>query len=113
FVTDAPSRVAAYDTTPSLPIFVPPAIATDPTDPTRADELAVDPTHSLILAINNTPNPPYGTFIKFDPATCRLTQPTSPGADRVTFTTATNGAEQPVRDPGTAKFYLSIPSTSG
>jgi hypothetical protein len=113
FVTDAPSRVVAFDTTPFPPAFVPPAVRTDPSSPNRADELAVDPVHSLILAINNQDAPPFGTFVKFDPATCKLTQPTSPGADRVTFTTATNGAEQPIWDPGTARFYLSIPQISG
>jgi len=125
FVTDSPSRVASYDTTPALPMFVN-AVFTDtsiPRDPTRADELAVDPLHSLILAINNTPTPPlnapYGTFISFNPATCGLTQPASPGVDRVVFNAATgfgaatNGAEQPLWDPGTGKFYLSIPQISG
>jgi hypothetical protein len=112
FVTDAPSRVVAFDTTPSPPVSVN-AVFTDPSSPNRADELAIDPGHSLILAINNQDVPPFGTFVKFDPATCRLTQPASPGADRVTFTTATNGAEQPIWDPGTGKFYLSIPQISG
>jgi len=113
FVTDAPSRVVAFDTTPLPPVFVAPAVFTDPSSLNRADELAVDPLHSLILAINNQDSPPFGTFIKFDPTTCKLTQPTSPGPDRVTFTPATGGAEQPVWDPGTSKFYLSIPQISG
>ena len=108
FVTDAPSRVVSFDTA-----FFPPKpvndVKTDPSSPNRADELAVDPKDSLILAINNADNPPFGTFVKFDAATCKLTQPVSPGADRITFATATNGAEQPLWDPGTQKFYLSIP----
>jgi hypothetical protein len=108
FVTDAPSRVVSFDTA-----FFPPKpvndVKTDPSSPNRADELAVDPKDSLILAINNQDTPPFGTFIKFDAATCKLTQPVSPGADRVTFVTASNGAEQPIWDPGTGKFYLSIP----
>jgi hypothetical protein len=89
------------------------SVKTDPTDPTRADELAVDPRDSLILAINNASAPPFGTFIKFDPKTCALTPP-NPATDRVTFNTAggvnaTNGAEQPIWDPVTAEFYVSIP----
>jgi hypothetical protein len=89
------------------------SVNTDPTDPTRADELAVDPRDSLILAINNASDPPFGTFVKFDPKTCALTQP-NPATDRVTFNTAggvnaTNGAEQPIWDRVTAKFYVSIP----
>jgi hypothetical protein len=108
FVTDAPSRVVSFDTA-----FFPPKpvndVKTDPSSPNRADELAVDPRDSLILAMNNADTPPFGTFVKFDPATCRLTQPLSPGADRITFDTATNGVEQPIWDRVTQKFYLSIP----
>jgi hypothetical protein len=107
FVTDSPSRIVSFNASvfPPAPVS---SVNTDPVDPTRADELAVDPGDSLILAINNTPTPPYGTFIKFDPASCTLTKP-DPTVDRVTFTMATNGAEQPIWDPGTKKFYLSIP----
>ena len=32
---------------------------------------------------------------------------------RITFTTATNGAEQPVWDPRTRRFYISIPEVNG
>jgi len=94
------------------------SVQTDPTDPTRADELAVDPRDSLILAINNASKPaPFGTFVKFDATTCTLTLP-DPTTDRIIFdlahgVDATNGAEQPVWDPGTQKFYLSIPEISG
>jgi hypothetical protein len=111
FVTDAPSRVVSFNFVTGVTVS---SVKTDPTDPTRADELAVDPKDSLILAINNAASPaPYGTFVKFDPKTCALTQPV-PATDRVTFNTAggvnaTNGAEQPIWDPGTGKFYVSIP----
>jgi hypothetical protein len=110
FVTDAPSRVVSFNLMTGATIS---SVKTDPTDPTRADELAVDPADSLILAINNAASPPYGTFIKFDPNSCALTPPV-PATDRVTFNTAggvnaTNGAEQPIWDPGTQKFYVSIP----
>jgi hypothetical protein len=74
--------------------------------------LAVDPSDSLILAINNAATPPFGTFVKFNPTTCALTPP-NPATDRVTFAlpsvNATNGAEQPLWDPVTKKFYVSIP----
>jgi hypothetical protein len=109
-VTDAPSRVVSFDTTTFTLIN---SVNTDPSSPNRADELAIDPRDSLILAINNADTPPFGTFIKFDPMTCRLTAP-NPATDRVTFdlahgVDAQNGAEQPIWDPGTKKFYLSIP----
>jgi len=110
FVTDAPSRVVSF--IKATRTFVN-AVKTDPKSPFRADELAVDPRDSLILAINNADDPPFGTFITFDPTTCSLTPP-NPATDRVTFDVAhgvhaTNGAEQPIWDPGTQKFYVSIP----
>lgn len=110
FATDAPSRVVSFDTSTNTLIN---SVKTDPTDPTRADELAVDPRDSLILAINNASTPPFGTFISFNPATCALSQPNTT-TDRIIFNAANhvdaqNGAEQPIWDPGTARFYLSIP----
>src|SRR5437870_2044937 len=60
----------------------------------RADELAYDPQHGLLLVINNADSPPFGTLIKVDTSTGHLTV----GA-HITFTDATNGAEQPVWDP--------------
>jgi hypothetical protein len=115
FVTDAPSRVVSFDKATRTLVS---SVNTDPNDPTRADELAVDPRDSLILAINNASSPaPFGTLISFDPTTCALTSP-DPVANRIIFDAAhgvdaTNGAEQPVWDPGTQKFYLSIPEISG
>jgi hypothetical protein len=110
FVTDAPSRVVSFNFVTGATVS---SVKTDPTEITRADELAVDPRDSLILAINNAASPPFGTFVKFDPKTCALTPP-NPATDRVTFNTAggvnaTNGAEQPIWDPVTQKFYVSIP----
>src|SRR5262249_4877338 len=100
FVTDAPSRVVSFDTTTFALVN---SGQTDRTDPTRADELAVDPGDSLILAINNASTPPFGTLIKFDATTCTLSPP-NPATDRIIFdqahgVDATNGAEQPVWDP--------------
>src|SRR5262249_4368324 len=112
--TDAPSRVVSFD---KVTLTLVSSVNTDPNDPTRADELAVDPRDSLILAINNASSPPFGTLITFDPTSCALTPP-DPAPNRITFDVAhgvdaTNGAEQPVWDPGTQKFYLSIPEISG
>jgi len=110
FVTDAPSRVVSFN---KATLNLVSSVQTDPHEPTRADELAVDPRDSLILAINNAASPPFGTLVTFDAKTCTLTPP-DPAKDRVIFDTlhgvnATNGAEQPIWDPGTKKFYLSIP----
>ncbi len=78
----------------------------------RADELAFDPKDSLILAINNADTPPFGTLISVS-STCALTI-----KQKITLTTAngvnaTNGAEQPVWQPSTQKFFVSIPEVDG
>src|SRR5262249_1831640 len=72
FVTDAPSGVVSFS---KATLTLVSAVKTDPTDPTRADELAVDPRDSLILAINNASSPPFGTLISFDPTSCALIPP--------------------------------------
>jgi hypothetical protein len=109
FVTDAPSRVLSFDLRQNPPLTVS-EVTTLAGEPTRADELAFDPRDGLILAINNASTPPFGTLVKVDPATGVLTVLTNIFFDLAhTGIDATNGAEQPVWDPGTGKFYLSIP----
>ena len=110
FVTDAPSRVLSFDLR-----FNPPKTVSECTtkmgDPTRADELAYDPQNGLILAINNasTMPAPFATLIKVDKTTGALTCGTNIIFDAAHGVDAQNGAEQPVWDPGTKRFYLSIP----
>ena len=118
FVTDAPSRVVSFNTSVFPPAMVS-AVSTASGDLNRADELAFDPKDSILFPINNADTPPFGTFIKVNQSTCALTQPTAPppgvtAPDRILFNVAagvdaTNGAEQPQWDPGTGRFYLSIP----
>jgi hypothetical protein len=112
FVTDAPSRVVSFDLRTTPPTTVSEAI-THAGEPTRADELAYDPTDGLLLVINNAATPPFGTLISVDKATGALTVGTQILFDAAHGVDATNGAEQPVWDPGTGKFYLSIPEISG
>ncbi len=111
FVTDALSRVLAFDLRFNPPKTVS-EVTTKAGDPTRADELAYDPQDGLILAINNASDPPFGTLIKVDKGTGSLSVVTNIIFDAAHGVDAQNGAEQPVWDPGTKKFYLSIPQIS-
>jgi len=76
FVTDAPSRVVSFDTSTFPPTMVS-AVSTASGDLNRADELAFDPRDNILFPINNADTPPFGTFIKVNPSTCALTQPTA------------------------------------
>jgi len=78
----------------------------------RADELAFDPKDNLILAINNADTPPFGTLISVS-STCTLTIRTKITLNTANGVNATNGAEQPVWQPSTQKFFLSIPEVDG
>jgi hypothetical protein len=108
FVTDAPARVLTFDLRDNPPLTVS-EVTTKAGEPTRADELAYDPRDGLILAINNAATPPFGTLVKVNPATGALSVVTNIPFDAAHGVDARNGAEQPVWDPGTKKFYLSIP----
>jgi hypothetical protein len=116
FVTDAPSRVLTFDLRTNPPTTVSEVFTKTTSgtpEPTRADELAYDPKDGLILAINNAASPPFGTLIKVNQTTGALSVVTNIILDKAHGVDATNGAEQPVWDPGTGKFYLSIPEISG
>jgi hypothetical protein len=108
FVTDAPSRVLTFDLRTNPPTTVS-EVTTLAGEPTRTDELAYDPKDGLLLAINNASTPPFGTLIKVNQTTGALMVLTNIFFDQAHGVDATNGAEQPVWDPGTKKFYLSIP----
>ena len=112
FVTDAPSRVLSFDLRTNPPTTVSEVSTTDG-DPTRADELAYDPEDGLLLVINNAAKPPFGTLIRVNQANGDLTVVTQIIFDAAHGVDATNGAEQPVWEPGTGRFYLSIPEISG
>src|SRR5215831_17909164 len=107
FVTDGGSRVVNIDLRTGQ-IALGGDVVTAANDPNRADELAYAPELGLLLVINNADAVPFGTFISVNKMTGALTVGT-----KITFTAATNGAEQPVWDPGTGKFYLSIPEING
>ena len=113
FVSDAPSRVVSIDLRTDAIIN---AVSTGGATGLRSDELAYDPTDGLLLVINNADSPTFASLIKVDKQSGQLTAGTAPCGSppcRITLTTATNGAEQPVWDAGTGRFYLSIPEVSG
>jgi hypothetical protein len=105
FVTDAPSRVVTIDLRTDAIVG---EVSTGGAPGLRADELAYDPQDGVLLVVNNADSPPFATLIQVDKTTGQLTL-----GSRITFTEATNGAEQPVWDPGTRRFYLSIPEVNG
>src|SRR3974377_1486114 len=80
----------------------------------RVDEMAIDPADHLVIAANNADDPAFSTIATYNPATCVLSNPI-----KTIFTTLpgghmnTNGIEQPVWDPGTKKFYVSLPEIDG
>src|SRR5262249_4961501 len=91
----------------------------------RADELAFDPRDRLILAVNNADTPPFASLITVDTSGGLKANTAECGGSvrppcRITFKnfgpnkdTATNGAEQPVWEPKTGRFYISIPELNG
>jgi hypothetical protein len=105
FVTDANSRVVSIDLRTDKVVS---DVSTGGDTGLRADELAYDPEDGLLLPVNNADSPPFATLIKVNRQTGQLTV-----GKRITFTNATNGAEQPVWDARTGRFYISIPEVNG
>jgi hypothetical protein len=119
FVTDAPSRVVTIDLRTKLIVG---EVHTGGAAGLRADELAYDPRDGLLLAVNNADDPPFASLIKVDSNTGALAL-----QKKIVFTdlahdpqgsfpsgqVATNGAEQPVWEPRSGRFYLSIPELNG
>src|SRR3982074_532054 len=107
FVTDANSRVVTIDLRNGNTVS---DVSTGGAAGLRADELAYDPTDGLLLVVNNADSPPFATLVSVNKSTGALAvgqritlDKTHAGVD------VTNGAEQPVWEPVTGKFYLSIP----
>lgn len=109
FVTDANSRVVSINLRTGNTVG---DVSTGGASGLRADELAYDPNDGLLLVVNNADTPPFATLVRVNQVSGALTV-----VKRITFDTmhtgvdATNGAEQPVWEPVTGKFYLSIPQT--
>ena len=106
FVTDAKSRVVSIDLRNDTTVG---DVSTNGADNLRADELAYDPRDGVLLVITNADAPPFGTLISVNKTTGQLTVGTRITFDAAHGVDAKAGAEQPVWDPKTGKFYLSIP----
>src|SRR6516225_2754567 len=87
----------------------------------RVDEMAVDVAGGLVIAANNAEDPtlpggqpPFSTIATYNKTTCALSNPIKtsfnvlPGGHK-----ATNGIEQPVWEPMTQRFYVSLPERDG
>src|SRR5437879_3606224 len=103
FVTDAASRVVTIDLRTDTVVS---SVSTGGADNLRADELAYDPKGGVLLVVNNADTPPFATLITVNKSTGQLAV-----GPRITFDAAhgvdaTNGAEQPVWNSTTGKFYL-------
>jgi hypothetical protein len=79
----------------------------------RVDEMAFDPKDNRLLVVNNAADIPFATLIdtsdKSNPKI--LTKVVFDGTKGTP--NATGGAEQPVWDKGTQRFYISIPQIDG
>jgi hypothetical protein len=109
FAGDGNSRVVSFNGAVN---FTVPVSSFNTGGAFRADEMAFDPKDRLLLAINNADTPPFGTLINVS-ASCVLSQPKTIFFTAANGVNATNGAEQPVWDPGTQRFYVSIPEING
>ena len=111
FVTDANGRVVSIDLHTNKEVS---EVLTGSGKPgLRADELAYDPEDGLLLVINNADSPPFGTLISVNKATGKLTLGKRITLDKAHGVDAQNGAEQPIWDKSTHRFYLSIPQIGG
>jgi len=105
FVTDGASRVVAIDLITDTVVS---SVVTSQS-PNRADELAYDPDSGTLLVVNNADDPPFATLIGVNRNTGHLTVGARITLDAAHGVDATNGAEQPVWDKATGRFYISIP----
>src|SRR5438067_3376458 len=106
FVTDANSRVVTIDLRNNLTVS---NASTGGAPGLRADELAYDPTHGVLLVVNNADTPPFATFVIVNQSTGQLTVSARITFDAAHGVDAQDGAEQPVWDGALNRFFLSIP----
>ena len=109
---DGNSTVKAFDVGTSFPAAGSPVV-TGLAAQGRADEMAFDPANNLLLVAND-----HGTPSPFVSLINTLTNTVVPGG-KIIFDgslgtpNATSGIEQPVWDPHTGRFYISVPEIGG
>jgi len=109
FVTDGNSRVVSIDLATDQIVG---DVHTGGAAGLRTDELAYDARDGILLVVNNADDPPFATVITVNTQNGTLTVGPRIMFDAARGVDATNGAEQPVWDPGTGKFYVSIPEVN-
>jgi hypothetical protein len=73
----------------------------------RVDEMAYSPSTNQVLVANNADSPAFGTLVDASTGLATHTHITIPGA------APTDGLEQPVWDPHTNSFFISVPAFGG
>jgi hypothetical protein len=110
FAGDGGSRLVSIDLTNDT---VADTLLTAGNDPFRANELAYDPEGGIILITNSGDSPPFVTLISVNQSNGRLTKLARITLDAAHGVDATNGLEAVAWNPGTGRFYVSIPELSG
>jgi hypothetical protein len=107
---DGNSTLKAFNVVTGLPVAGSP-ISTGLAAQGRADEMAFDPIHSLLVVANDHGTPsPFVSII--DTTTNTVVKKIS--FDGTSGTpNATNGIEQPAWNPNTGRFYISVPQIGG
>jgi hypothetical protein len=107
FAGDGNSTLKVFDATnPAAPTLLQ-TISTS--GAFRVDEMAYSPLTKQLLAANNADAPAFGTIFNVSsmPVTIAHTGITIPGAAN------TDGLEQPVWNPNTGTFFISVPAFNG
>ncbi len=107
FAGDGNSTLKSFNITSSAlppPIQFPP-ISTGGTF--RVDEMAYSPSANLVLVANNADAPAFGTLVNASTGAIVHGNIVIPGA------AAGDGLEQPVWDPATNSFFISVPQFGG
>lgn len=109
YAGDGNSTLRIYNVTnPAAPVL----LQMIPTGGTfRVDEMAYSPATQQVLVANNADSPAFGTLINTN---------TAPGSNTIAHSNivipgaaASDGLEQPLWDPNTGTFFISVPSFGG